>query len=75
MAELDAKLQHVHGELGPLKQQLLVAKAELEARDSQVTRLQEDSRKWQERNAQLMSKVSRDVLGLISVIHIHCTVR
>lgn len=58
ITELDAKLQQLSTELHPARQGLLVAKAELEARDSQITRLQEDSRKWQERNSQLMSKVS-----------------
>ena len=54
--EMDSKLQQVNAELGPAKQGLFIAKAELEARDLQLNRLQEDNRKWQERNSQLMSK-------------------
>jgi nucleoprotein TPR len=63
VSEMETKLQQVGAELGPAKQELLVAKAELEARDSQVSRLQEDNRRWQERNSQLMSKVYQGFIG------------
>lgn len=59
ITELNSKLQQLSNELHPARQDLLVAKAELEARDSQINRLQEDNRKWQERNSQLMSKVGK----------------
>ena len=57
VTELDAKLRQVTDELAPAKQELLVLQAELDARNSQITRLSQDSRKWQERNQQLLTKV------------------
>jgi nucleoprotein TPR len=57
ISQIEAKLKEAGAELGPTKQELLVAKAELEARDAQIARVQEDNHKWQERNSQLMSKV------------------
>jgi nucleoprotein TPR len=56
--ELDAKLKHLSAELEPTKEQARVAQAELEARDVQLKRLEAESHRWQERNAQLLSKVS-----------------
>ncbi|THH00176.1 hypothetical protein EW026_g2304 [Hermanssonia centrifuga] len=56
---LDAKLQQLSSELEPTKEQLRMAQAELETRNEQVRRLEEDSHKWQERNAQLLSKYDR----------------
>jgi len=63
VAELDAKLRQVTDELAPAKQELLVLRAELDARDSQITRLNQDNRKWQERNQQLLTKVWRPFLS------------
>jgi nucleoprotein TPR len=57
--ELDAKLQALSTELEPVKEQARVAQAELQARDAQITRLEGESRRWQERNAQLLSKYDR----------------
>ncbi|KAG1824960.1 hypothetical protein EV424DRAFT_710307 [Suillus variegatus] len=57
--ELDAKLQALSAELEPVKEQARVAQAELRARDAQITRLEGESRRWQERNAQLLSKYDR----------------
>lgn len=59
ITELDGKLRQVMDELAPAKQELLVLRAELDARDSQITRLVQDSRKWQERNQQLLTKYER----------------
>jgi len=56
--ELDTKLKQLSAELEPAKEQARVAQAELEARDVQLKRLEAESRRWQERNAQLLSKVS-----------------
>jgi nucleoprotein TPR len=50
VAELDNKLKQVTNELAPVKQELSVLRAELDVRNSQITRLMQDSRKWQERN-------------------------
>ena len=54
---LETKLQQVSSELEPTKEQLRVAKAELEAHGAQVKRLEDECRKWQERNTSLLSKV------------------
>ena len=66
VVELDGKLRQVTDELGPAKQDLLVLRAELEARDSQITRLTQDNRKWQERNQHLLTKVRRSFLSIPS---------
>lgn len=63
VAELDGKLRQVTDELAPAKQDLLVLRAELDARDSQITRLTQDNRKWQERNQQLLTKVCQPSLS------------
>lgn len=55
--ELEAKLKELSTELEPAKEQARVAQAELQARDVQVKRLEVESRRWQDRNAQLLSKV------------------
>ncbi|KAG1718379.1 hypothetical protein EDB19DRAFT_2046239 [Suillus lakei] len=57
--ELDVKLQALSAELEPAKEQARVVQAELQARDAQITRLEGESRRWQERNAQLLSKYDR----------------
>ena len=54
---LETNLQQLSSELEPTKEQLRVAKAELDARDAQIKRLEDESRRWQERNAQLLTKV------------------
>jgi nucleoprotein TPR len=57
--DLDAKLKQLSAELDPAKEQARMAQAELEARDMQLKRLEEENRRWQDRNTQLLSKVSR----------------
>ena len=59
VTELETKLRQVTDELGPAKQELLVLRAELDAHGSQITRLTQDNRKWQERNQQLLTKVGQ----------------
>lgn len=54
---LEAKLKELSTELEPAKEQARVAQAELQARDVQVKRLEAESRRWQDRNSQLLSKV------------------
>ena len=56
--DLDIRLKQVTAELEPAKEQARVAQAELEARDAQIQRLERESTTWQERNRQLLSKVS-----------------
>ncbi|KAJ7236740.1 hypothetical protein B0H12DRAFT_1139991 [Mycena haematopus] len=57
--ELEAKLKQLSAQLNPAKEQARVAQAELEARNSQMARLEEENRKWQDRNTQLLSKYDR----------------
>ncbi|KAL4250041.1 hypothetical protein ABKN59_004926 [Abortiporus biennis] len=56
---LDAKLQRLTSEVDPLKEQLRITKAELDAKDQQVKRLEDETKKWQERNTQLLTKYDR----------------
>ncbi|KIY46697.1 hypothetical protein FISHEDRAFT_46885 [Fistulina hepatica ATCC 64428] len=57
--QLDEQLKKMSAQLEPLKEQARVAQAEVQARDDQIKRLTEESQKWQERNAQLLSKTNR----------------
>ncbi|KAG9315951.1 hypothetical protein JVU11DRAFT_3605 [Chiua virens] len=57
--ELDTKLKTLSAELEPAKEQARVARAELQARDAQIALLESESKRWQERNAQLLSKYDR----------------
>ena len=61
--ELDLKLKALSAELDPAKEQLRLVQAELEAKDLQIKRLEDESLKWKERNAQLLSKVPYSVLS------------
>ncbi|OCH84090.1 hypothetical protein OBBRIDRAFT_808494 [Obba rivulosa] len=56
--DLDAKLRQLSGELEPTKEQLRFARAELEAKEQHIKRLEEENLKWKERNSQLLTKVS-----------------
>lgn len=72
--ELDAKLKALSAELEPAKEQARVARAELQARDGQITLLETESKRWQERNAQLLSKVwSPSPLGVYFIHSVHST--
>ncbi|KAF8443123.1 hypothetical protein L210DRAFT_3620711 [Boletus edulis BED1] len=57
--ELDAKLKALSTKLEPAKEQARVARAELQARDAQISLLENESKRWQERNTQLLSKYDR----------------
>ncbi|KZT09250.1 uncharacterized protein LAESUDRAFT_545404 [Laetiporus sulphureus 93-53] len=57
--ELDSKLKELSAQLDPAKEDLSVARAELEAKDRQISRLEDENRKWKERNSQLLSKYDR----------------
>lgn len=57
--ELDAKLKTLSAELEPTKEVARVARAELQARDAQIALLEGESKRWQERNSQLLSKYDR----------------
>lgn len=64
--ELEAKLKELSTELEPAKEQARIAQGELQARDVQVKRLEAESRRWQDRNTQLLSKVC---YFSVSVVH------
>ncbi|KAI8994233.1 hypothetical protein BD414DRAFT_506685 [Trametes punicea] len=57
--QLEAELRQVTAELEPTKEQLRVAQAETEAKEQQIKLLENESRRWQERNAQLLTKYDR----------------
>jgi len=56
--DLETKLKALSQELDPAKEQARSAQAELEAMKVQIGRLEQESRRWQERNTQLLSKAS-----------------
>lgn len=56
--DLEIKLKALSHELDPAKEQARSAQAELEAMKVQMGRLEQESRRWQERNTQLLSKAS-----------------
>ena len=55
-------MRKVTDELEPVKEQLRVAQAEVEAKDQQIKALESESLRWQERNTQLLTKVGSLVL-------------
>lgn len=55
--ELDVKLKGLIQELDPLRERARTMQAELDARNEHVARLEEENRRWQERNSQLLTKV------------------
>ena len=55
--ELEVRLKRVSAELEPVKEKFRTSQAELEASKAHTLRLEEENRRWQERNAQLLSKV------------------
>jgi chromosome segregation ATPase len=55
--ELDVKLKGLIQELDPLREHARTMQAELGARNEHVARLEEENRRWQERNSQLLTKV------------------
>ena len=57
--ELETQLRKVTNELEPTQEQMRITQAELDVTKVQLTRLEEESRKWQERSAQLLTKVSQ----------------
>ncbi|KAJ2925786.1 hypothetical protein H1R20_g11316, partial [Candolleomyces eurysporus] len=57
--ELDEKLRQLSSELEPAKEQARFAQAELEVCRGQIQRLEQESRSWQDRNRQLLSKYDR----------------
>jgi nucleoprotein TPR len=73
---LDTQLQQLQSELEPAHEQLRVARAELEARTEQVTRLEQECRSWQERNKQLLTKVGSAIGNLhVLVVNLSTVVR
>ena len=54
---LEAKLKQLSEELDPAKEEARSAIAELDATKVQMQHLEQESLRWQERNAQLLTKV------------------
>ncbi|PIL25424.1 hypothetical protein GSI_13314 [Ganoderma sinense ZZ0214-1] len=55
-------------QLEPTKEQVRIAQADVEAENEQIKMLENESRRWQERNAQLLSKYDRiDPAGVQSL--------
>ncbi|PBK97398.1 hypothetical protein ARMGADRAFT_637587 [Armillaria gallica] len=57
--QLDVQLKELSSQLEPAKEQARVAQAELEAGKVHIQRLEEENKRWQERNTQLLSKYDR----------------
>ena len=66
--QLEAELRQATEELEPIKEQLRVAQAEIEAKDQQVKMLENESQRWQERNTQLLTKVSVLFFGRLATL-------
>ena len=62
--ELDARLKGLLQELDPLRERASTMRAELDSRNEHVARLEEENRRWQERNSQLLTKVRLFYLSL-----------
>lgn len=54
-----------------MKEEARVARAELQARDAQIALLETESKRWQERNVQLLSKVSILILTFIEITNLY----
>jgi nucleoprotein TPR len=50
-------LKGIIEELDPIRERACTMRAELDARNEHVARLEEENRRWQERNSQLLTKV------------------
>ncbi|KAL5482794.1 MLP1_9 [Sanghuangporus weigelae] len=57
--QLETTLNHLQSELNPLKEEATTLRAELDAKNAQIQRLEDESRQWKERNAQLLTKYDR----------------
>ncbi|KAI0647815.1 hypothetical protein C8Q79DRAFT_924901 [Trametes meyenii] len=57
--QLEVELRQANAELEPTKDQLRIAQAEAEAKEQQIKLLENESRRWQERNTQLLTKYDR----------------
>jgi nucleoprotein TPR len=55
--DLQDLLDKARAELEPVREQVRVLRAEVEAKDAQIGRLETESRTWQERVQQILSKV------------------
>lgn len=55
--QLESTLAQLQAELGPLKEESKVVRAELEEKNKQMSRLEKENMQWKERNSQLLTKV------------------
>ncbi|KAH8108682.1 TPR/MLP1/MLP2-like protein-domain-containing protein [Phellopilus nigrolimitatus] len=56
--QLESTLNQLRTELGPVKEEARILRAELEEKERQTHRLEDENRQWKERNSQLLTKVS-----------------
>ena len=68
--DLDPKLKGVIEEFDPLHECARTMRAELDARNEHVAQLEEENRRWQERNTQLLTKVCLFIC-LVRTISMH----
>lgn len=68
---LDSELKTLSAQLEPAKEEVRVVRAELQARDSQIALLSGESKHWQERNAQLLTKARKEFADAMSEILIY----
>ncbi|KAI0062383.1 hypothetical protein BV25DRAFT_683663 [Artomyces pyxidatus] len=57
--DLDIQVKLLTVELEPLRERERILQADLDAQKGHVSRLEDESRKWQQRNSQLLSKYDR----------------
>lgn len=69
--QLETTLAQLQVELGPLKEESKVARAELEEKNKQIGRLEKENLQWKERNSQLLTKVcqSNKVIRIRLILH------
>jgi nucleoprotein TPR len=56
---LESRLRETEAELSPLKEQVRVMQAEVEARDRNISLLEEDNARWKTRTQQILQKYER----------------
>ena len=57
--QLETSLAQMSSELEPFKEQVRVLRAELDERERQMRRLEDENKQWKERNSQLLTKARK----------------
>lgn len=55
---LENQLSQLTVELDPIKEEARTVRAELDEKERQLSRLEDENRQWKDRNSQLLTKVS-----------------